>query len=271
MNYHDNSWVFQKVREHYSDVLRMFPEDRVVAVCLAGSQNYNLDVESSDVDTKAIIIPSFKELATNAKPISTTYIRDNGEQIDLKDIRIMAECWKKQNLNFIEILFTNYFMPYASNDFFQFQQQAEKIARYNPWKAVKTIQGLALTKYSQLKRDTPSHQADLGKYGYSRKELHHLLRIEEFIERYIKNEEPYYYFLHSNQEDYLKKVKVNGVASCELAEDLAIQSMEHINLLADHYCSTHVNEADPEVGKLIDDFVYCQMEKSIRKELGNGN
>lgn len=73
-----------------------------------GSQNYNLDYEGSDIDTKAIMLPSFSDFVLNAKPLSTTHIMENNEHVDFKDIRLMFDCIKKQNVNFVEILFTPY-------------------------------------------------------------------------------------------------------------------------------------------------------------------
>ena len=80
----------------------------VLGVFLQGSQNYQLDYSGSDIDTKAIIIPSFIDFVLNRKPVSTTLIREDNSHIDLKDIRLMHDCFRKQNINFIEILFTKY-------------------------------------------------------------------------------------------------------------------------------------------------------------------
>ena len=82
----------------------------MVGVFLQGSQNYNLQYEDSDIDTKAIILPKFNDFVLNNKPVSTTLILESNEHIDLKDIRLMFECFKKQNINFIEILFTEYYI-----------------------------------------------------------------------------------------------------------------------------------------------------------------
>jgi predicted nucleotidyltransferase len=97
-----------KVREHYNEALEYFPEDRIVGVFLQGSQNYGLDVFNSDVDTKLIITPTFEELVFNKSPHSTTHIRANDEHIDFKDIRLYMLTFRKQNLNFLEILYTPY-------------------------------------------------------------------------------------------------------------------------------------------------------------------
>ena len=96
------------VREHYNEALEYFPEDRIVGIFYQGSGNYGLDYEESDVDTKLIVAPTFKDIAMNKNPVSTTHIRTNDEHTDWKDIRLYIQTFRKQNLNFLEILFTPY-------------------------------------------------------------------------------------------------------------------------------------------------------------------
>jgi predicted nucleotidyltransferase len=57
--------IMKRVREHYDEALEYFPEDKIVGVFLQGSQNYGLDYEDSDVDTKLITVPSFREICLN--------------------------------------------------------------------------------------------------------------------------------------------------------------------------------------------------------------
>ena len=78
----------------------------VVGVFLQGSQNYKLDNEQSDIDTKAIVLPTFDDFIDNRPAVSTKLIVGNNEQMDVKDIRVMFEVLKKSNINFLEILFT---------------------------------------------------------------------------------------------------------------------------------------------------------------------
>lgn len=100
--------IFERVREHYDEALTHFTEDQVVGIFLQGSQNYGLDTPQSDVDTKLIVVPSFKDIAMNRKPVSTTHIRANDEHTDWKDIRLYIQTFRKQNLNFLEILYTDF-------------------------------------------------------------------------------------------------------------------------------------------------------------------
>ena len=100
--------IMKCVQEHYDEALQYFPEEQIVGVFLQGSQNYELDYAGSDVDTKLIVVPSFKDICLNKKPVSTTHVRANDEHTDWKDIRLYMETFRKQNLNFLEILFTPY-------------------------------------------------------------------------------------------------------------------------------------------------------------------
>ena len=76
MLYTDAKAVQERVQQHYNRVVSLGYE--VVGVFLQGSWNYGLGWEESDVDTKAIILPTFEEIALGRKPVSTTYIMENG-------------------------------------------------------------------------------------------------------------------------------------------------------------------------------------------------
>ena len=110
MNFHSDTWINEKVWDHYKEGISLINEDNFVGIFLQGSQNYGLDFEGSDVDTKMLINPSLDDLVFARQPISTTHVRENNEHIDIKDIRLYIQLFKKVNLNFLEILFTPYFI-----------------------------------------------------------------------------------------------------------------------------------------------------------------
>ena len=102
---HDKK-IMRRLSEHLDAVKEKHPE--WVGIFLQGSQNYKLDYEGSDVDSKLIVLPSFEDFVLNRKPQSYTHIMENDEHVDVKDIRLMFDCFRKQNINFVEILFTKY-------------------------------------------------------------------------------------------------------------------------------------------------------------------
>ena len=269
MNYHSDQWIMDRVREHYNEALEHFPEDRIVGIVLQGSQNYGLETMYSDVDTKLIITPTFEDIAMNRQPISTTHIRADNSHTDWKDIRLMLKTFRSCNLNFLEILFSKYRIinPLYAEEWYRLIQNNELIANYNPCKAVKTMQGLARRKYEQMEHESPSHHDDIEKYGYSPKELHHLLRIEEYLERYISGE-LYADCLHTKKAAYLRSVKLEPL-HLEAARTIAKQAMEHIDKMHDDFIATNNIEINKDVDALLDDVQYNIMEIAIKKEIGD--
>lgn len=257
----------ERVNEHYWEALEYFPKSRVVGIFLQGSQNYGLEVEGSDVDTKLVVTPTFEEIVFNKKPHSTTHVRENEEHIDFKDVRLMLQTFRKQNLNFVEILFT----PYKVENVLYYEQwdklvqEREAIARYSPYNAVKTMKGIALEKYHAMEHRYPSKLEVLAKYGYDPKQLHHLLRVREYLERYIAGEK-YEECLHPYDPEYLKAVKL-GFYPLEDARKVADEELDKIVRIADDFCEKTSSKVDPFVDELLDDVQYKIMEIAIKEEL----
>ena len=99
----------------------------------------------------------------------------------------MLATFRKQNLNFIEILFTPYAWvnPLFESEWGRLTAAREQIAHYSPYSAVKTMKGIAMEKYHAMEHEYPSKLEVLAEYGYNPKQLHHLLRVQEYIHRYI--------------------------------------------------------------------------------------
>lgn len=179
-----------------------------VGIFLQGSQNYELDYAGSDIDTKAILLPNFSDFVLCSKPISTTHIMENNEHVDLKDIRLMFECIKKQNVNFVEILFTRYRIlnPKYADLFQPVLDACEEIARYNNYAGMNCLMGMALEKQKAMEHPYPGTMDKIEAFGYDPKQLHHALRMREFMTRYMAGE-PYAECLVSNDRDFLMEVK----------------------------------------------------------------
>lgn len=269
MNFHSDQYIMDRVREHYNEALEYFPKDRIVCLILQGSQNYGLDTERSDIDTKLILTPTFEDIAMNRSPISTTHIRADNSHTDWKDIRLMLQTFRKCNLNFLEILFSPYCIvnPLYEKEWNRLIENNELIANYDPGKAVKTMYGLARRKYEQMEHESPSHHDDIEKYGYSPKEFHHLLRIEEYIERYISGES-YADCLHTKKAEILSKLKLEPI-ELNAARSVADMAMNHISTMTDYYLSENYIEPNKYVDDLLDDIQYNIMKIAIKKEIGD--
>ena len=92
--------VVERLNVHYQYAKKKFDEDRIVGLFLAGSQNYGTALDSSDIDTKLIIVPTLEDIYKNKKGDNSTFnIPDgSGEQMSIKDIRCAFSEFKKQNI-----------------------------------------------------------------------------------------------------------------------------------------------------------------------------
>lgn len=259
--------VMEGVNEHLRESFEYFQQSRIVGIFLQGSQNYGLETENSDIDTKLIVTPTFEDICFNRKAISTTHVRANNEHVDWKDLRLMLTTFRKQNLNFVEILFTQYkwLNPLYADEWQRLIDNREAIAHYNPYQAVKTMKGIALEKYHAMEHEYPSKIEIIRKYGYDCKQLHHLLRVEEYLTRYIQGES-YEVCLRSRNPQYLKAVKQN-LYSLEDARDHASIAFDYICDIADTFCEKTPNKGDPKVDELLDDVQRNIMRNALKMEL----
>lgn len=267
MNFHSDKYILDRVHEHLDESFEYFPEDRIVGIFYQGSGNYGLDYEKSDVDTKLIVTPTFKEIAFNKPPVSTTHVRANDEHTDFKDIRLYIQTFRKQNLNFLEILFTPFqWVNWRYADEWQrLVDNREAITHYNLFRAIKSMKGVAMEKYHAMEHPYPSKIDVLAQYGYDPKQLHHLLRVEEYIGRYIAGE-PYEDCLRPRHPEYLLEVK-RGYYGLQTARVVGKTAIANIERLADAFTAKIEDKGDPLVDELLDSVQYNIMEKAIKMEM----
>ncbi|MBQ5919289.1 MAG: nucleotidyltransferase domain-containing protein [Lachnospiraceae bacterium] len=102
----DIKLALQEHKQKVLDELKI-AESQLLGVFLYGSQNYGLSTEDSDVDTIAIVLPNEYDLYFS-RPLTKELHLENGEHCVVKDIREILNEFKKQNVNFLEILVTDY-------------------------------------------------------------------------------------------------------------------------------------------------------------------
>ena len=225
-----------------------------IYISLYGSQNYLLNDENSDVDTKAMVLPSLETLSFS-NPISTTFTHSNGDQTDVKDVRIMFNNYKKQSINYIETLFTEYF--WCSDEYkaeiAELRGMAEYIARMNQGKTIKAVFGMAMQKYSALNNEIKS---------YTPKDLQYIVRLREFMERYIGGEK-FSSCLVSNHIEYLTRIK-KGEFSFEAAKEIAATEIKKMTMLKEKFESTPAaRHTDERAQEKLDSLLLCIMKKHL--------
>ena len=157
--------IQERVNDQYKYAVSKYG-DHILDVFLYGSQNYNIHTEDSDIDTKAIYIPTLDEIAAGVAPISKELPYGNrGEHIEVKDIRLMCQMWKKQNMNFLEILYTKFFVlnPKYADIFNQtFILYRSNISAYNVHQMIQSTIGQIKSTMKQAMAETTDPTA-IGK------------------------------------------------------------------------------------------------------------
>ena len=234
-----NNKVLKRVNEHLDYLLEKGYD--VAYISLQGSQNYGLDVYTeeykSDVDTKAVILPSFEDVVYNREPKSTTIVLENNEHIDLKDIRVMFDTYKKQNVNYIETLFSEYLI--VSDDYRDLLkplfENKELIAHININQALRCIAGMSKEKLKALQHPYPTIIDKIEKFGYDPKQLHHILRMNDFMKKYVSGKS-YAECLIPDNKEYLIEIKkgiLNEAEAVKLANnvDTETYNIKELNML----------------------------------------
>lgn len=258
--------VQDQIMQHYNKLVSL--GYNVVGVFLYGSQNYELDYEGSDVDSKAIVLPTLNDIVLNRQPVSTTIDMGDNCLCDVKDIRKMFECFKKQNINFIELLFTQYYVlnPIYEDLYRPMLDNAEKIARYNNYASVNCMCGMALEKYNALTHPYPSIKDKIEKWGCDPKQLHHILRLKDFIVRYCEGE-TYRTILIPKNKEKLLDIKVNYHYELEYSKKLAKDTCDWIKNYKDEYMANNSVEINKEAEDIMTKVMTELITFSIKNEV----
>ena len=263
--------IMNGVKDHWADAQKNGQKPQfTLGIFLQGSQNYCLDYEDSDIDTKLIVLPTFKNIIHNDSPISTTFVRENDEHTDYKDVRLYVKNFMKQNINFLEVLFTNFCIVNKrfEEDWLGLRLNREKIAHYNRFRALKAMKGMTLEKYAALEHPYPAKVEVLDKYGFDPKQLHHILRLNDFISRYTQ-EESFADCLIPTNPEFLIEVKKGNVYDLDRAREVAKEVVADTVKIADKFCELLPDRGDPEVDELFDEFLCNIMKKSLSLEFNN--
>ena len=178
----------------------------------------------------------------------------------------MFNCYKKQNINFIETLFTNYYiLNPIYEDIFAPLMNNEDIARYDEEATLYCVKGMIETNYRQLAGTRTQRPEIVEKFGYNPKKLDNILRLQEFAQSYI-NGASYLECIHSIYPEYHKKIKREKIDDIKLVYNLAENAQSSTNQLIDNYFASNKLIKNKEVEKLLDETQYKLIKKSLELE-----
>lgn len=226
MNYHDQSWIMNKMQEHYNEVLQYYTENEVLGLFLFGSQNYNCDTSQSDIDTKAII------LSTSEKYIGRMHRRANGEIIFFIDARYLINGLKEQITDYFDILLTPYYIlnPRYKHIIEEMHNNLHIIFNGSTQKQYAYLYEEASRNFLLFKQEVNEYNRQrIETYGYDNKSLYHLYRFYQLI-KYVNENHDYSWLPLFNNIDNMLKIK-SGTLNLEQAYHMAITCFKGIEAI----------------------------------------
>ena len=236
-----------KTLSHYKDLL----EEKgytILYIGLYGSQNYNLDDEQSDIDCKAIILPTLHDIIFR-KTTSKVIECENGS-IDVKDLITFYNVIKKGNFSYVEAIDTEY----SIGD--KYLKDLFKQIRPN----LKSLLGAMYEKRKALTHEYPSKHEEFEKWGFDPKQYHHIIRLSHLLQH---NNGSFSYIVYDESlgKDMIE-IKRNAVGyTKEFVEKDSDKIIERSKkMIPGDYKYEDIDLSD-EIGRYI--------EKEIKKELYN--
>lgn len=241
----------------------------VAATMLRGSQNYGLDIYEpgsySDVDTVSVIIPSTEDII-NGHVARTAELAIDGEHADIVDIRTWFEGIQKQSQAHLEPIFSDY--KNINENYRELVSSLEDLGNTLPQSNEKafiySILGTAKAKRGLLLSGGDNHADLVSKLGYNPKELHHLMRMENFLSQYLSGTDISKCYKPTNRTLLLKAKR--GEYSKEDAVLLATNSMENIDKLISN-AAPNLRSMDYDALDSINDIKVKTMKQAIIREL----
>lgn len=227
---------------------------KVIYIGLYGSQNYNLDDDESDIDVKAIIMPSLHDIIFR-KVTSKTIECEKGN-IDIKDLLTFYDVIKKGNFSYIEAINTEYSIgdKYIKELFKRFEVNK------------KSVLGAMYEKRKALTHEYPSKTKEFELWGYDPKQHHHILRLYDLLNYNLMHNENLSY-LYYRDDDKRRQELINykrnkdNIAKTIIEEDSDLIIEMARNLIDDNYHYEILN-IDDEINKYIEDKIKIELRNT---------
>lgn len=269
--------VRKRLKEHLDEALQNPKIHDWFMIAVNGSYNYNMDTPQSDIDSKLLVIPSLEQLV-NGKSLNYLYcMSDNGEHVEVKDIRHYFATMLKQNINFVETLYAQVWIvnPVYMRLFHYLFEMRDVISGCNPIATIHCIQGTAYQKYKQMLQSSPARAADIENYGFDRKSLHHLVRCVFFGECYMEGTS-YQECLQNNDVPNIRRMimnlKTTTVLNREQAINIAEDMLNEFDKKVDSYLTTikpfqkDFSALSAQIKDFLDTLAFEIIKQSIAKE-----
>ncbi len=262
--------TYEIVNDHHQQIKeKMEPVgDKLIYTALFGSQNYDLDTETSDVDTHSMYIPHPQRIITNDMthyPLIEGSFGYDGNS-DVKTVHDMLEQFRKGNLNFLELLWTPYITVTPGWEYWVHYLRENRCVFLEDKHHLMTVWGGFLRqmikrttradKYRMMNMSLSTHLSGYREdLGYNPKAFANALRIKETMIRFLDFDRDFGEALAmGSYADELKAVKQGAVPKAEVEQQLIdldawLQRFElkYDNMWHDHLQALAEKKAVPAV------------------------
>lgn len=244
------------IGEHYLFYNMTFRPHQQFMLVPVGSWNYGCADEHSDVDTKAIFVPTLRDIVEN-RCEAYTHLLPNEEHVDCCDIRSYMKSLIKGNPQFLETLFSKWGdlnTGYYGEEIHALIHMREDIARCNSNNTMRAFLGMADRNYKlSINRSEEDH---LGKWVYQ------LVRIEECMDKYCKDKS-FEECIDTSMSDFLLSIK-NNKHSKETLAAIAYNSIKKCQ--SHHEVFQLINRKENKWAQyMVEEIVTQVIRKSIEK------
>lgn len=185
----DKDFILGRLREQANEAIEFLNKEGLKlnddyyyeGIYLQGSQNYRTDRPDSDVDSKFILLPTFKGMLRRKKMVYDI-TTSRGEKVSIKPLGDYLDLFWKGNINNLEILTTEYFEPSAFIQDLRREGFADKVANLVQGTLWAASLGMMSQKRKSVEKGTETTKAFVERNGYDPKDAGHLLRINALLE-----------------------------------------------------------------------------------------
>ena len=182
--------IFRQLGKHKQEAVKYLQEQgfeegedySVSYIALQGSQNYGIDHEDSDVDSRLMINPSKHSLLLKYN-FTHDFKMENGEICVIRSTMDALEPLFKGNVNGLEVLYTGYFIPY-DGVWPLIRDKREIIETTFRDRIVNASFGMMKQKQASILKDIKGSQAEFfEKHGYNGKDYIHIVRLYDVLHK----------------------------------------------------------------------------------------
>lgn len=222
----------------------------VYGVFVSGPQNYGLATNDTKLNSKAIIIPSFKDLILK-EPINKVLDFGCGK-CEVKDIREVVKNFKNQKAEFLEILFTMHFVVNPKYEKFhdEILQNRGDIVWMDCKRSLEYMLGLLSNAKTRMTKPTKATKDEIAKKGYHKESLIEALRIAFMVDKFAKRK------MYSDVIDGSNLVKFREK---DISKGSALATVEKYEAIArktaNDYVAAKKPTVDEKASKWLDDWM----------------